>query len=707
MKKLLLSLLVPFLFNIVAYGQFFVSEGQPCVWGPRAKLDTILFAPETAMPFDRCFYLQFRVPGAPKIDYFTVLPIDQSGNKAVNRRDYRTFLKSTFGSLAKGKENMTWEEFSHPDHKMLRLFSEIKINSDGKNSDVFLKISPLEPNRQYQVILLTRDEAALDRLTLIENLLLSTVTLPNPNSATFTTAKNDFTTMHANRVQNRFKFRDLTYEEFAHETFPCDKKLSLETKASEIIQGYRDDKSDTAYSYTRGIRVFLVPPSVNFTDQMIPGLAADQSATIWSHRGLENLSPKLLLMQMKEEGTKDIQGNVVNYMTAGTYRLFVQVTDSVVEGRRHIAHEQTLFDTLALVTWSASPDGAGMGSFTTDSLPDPCKDLLFPAYQKFTAAEAKIKELTEAELSVFDADCFQWVMKRATQCPCEKEGIKDLTQKDDLLRTIAFFFSPSALRLTQLQAGLISLKTPFEVIKQTDWSARISNIKTSVAQLRELREFILKTRATAEKATPCLESEITHLTELETRLTSLAAQYQIIFLHLQKRQDELVKQYDLYNAAPIGNGSTSVLEFLSAHKFRIVPDFGLVGVWKGQGAKFQDLVPYLGFHINFRSIDKSIQMKDVKYKSWRHYFSFMGGITLRSMKIEGKREDFFANNNLITGLGFRLNNYLRITGGVIWFRTVDKNPLSTDKPIGFSPFTGLSLDLELQSLFGGLQKLFQ
>src|SRR5205085_10818746 len=126
---------------------------------------------------------------------------------------------------------------------------------------------------------------------------------------------------------------------------------------------------------------------------------------------------------------------------------------------------------------------------------------------------------------------------------------------------------------------------------------------------------------------------------------------------------------------------------------RIVPDFGLIGVYKNSGLAFKDLTPYLGFHINFRSIDKNIPMRRVYYKSWRHYFSFMSGITLRSLAIAGKREDFFANNNLITGIGLRLNNALRITGGLVWFKKIDPNPVSADKPLSCSGFTGLSLDL--------------
>jgi hypothetical protein len=191
------------------------------------------------------------------------------------------------------------------------------------------------------------------------------------------------------------------------------------------------------------------------------------------------------------------------------------------------------------------------------------------------------------------------------------------------------------------------------------------------------------------------------------RLESLADWQEKALAIEQERINALGIRYDVYKINTIASGSTSVLDFLSANKFRITPDFGLVTVFKGKGLELQDMSPYLGFHINFRSIDKTIEMKHVRYKSWRHYFSIMAGITLRSLKIEGQRDDFFGNSCLLTGLGFRLNNFFRVTAGTVWFRSIDKNPLSANKPLAFSPFAGLSLDLELQTLFGGINKLFQ
>ncbi|AMR34015.1 hypothetical protein A0256_22470 [Mucilaginibacter sp. PAMC 26640] len=95
-----------------------------------------------------------------------------------------------------------------------------------------------------------------------------------------------------------------------------------------------------------------------------------------------------------------------------------------------------------------------------------------------------------------------------------------------------------------------------------------------------------------------------------------------------------------------------------------------------------DLVAYLGFNVNFRSIYISIPMSSVLYKHWTHNLSFSTGLTLTSHAIPNKRNNLFGSSNLLTGIGFRINNRLRITSGVVWFKTVDKNPVSINHPGG-------------------------
>lgn len=153
-------------------------------------------------------------------------------------------------------------------------------------------------------------------------------------------------------------------------------------------------------------------------------------------------------------------------------------------------------------------------------------------------------------------------------------------------------------------------------------------------------------------------------------------------------------------------GTTDVFEFKIRNTFRIVPDFGVIVVWRGTSAyAISDITPYLGFRINLRPINKDVPFRLVRYKTIMHRLSIMSGVTLSSLNIAGQREDLFARFSLLTGVGFRLNNVVKVTGGTVWFKAMDPNPGIDRKRLAFSPYAGLSLDLDLQDLFGGISKL--
>jgi hypothetical protein len=159
-------------------------------------------------------------------------------------------------------------------------------------------------------------------------------------------------------------------------------------------------------------------------------------------------------------------------------------------------------------------------------------------------------------------------------------------------------------------------------------------------------------------------------------------------------------------------GSTDDFNFKTRSKLNIVPDFGFVIVprsIRGFSAKLNQLAysPYLGFNINFRSINKDIPFGLIKYKTVWHRLSFMSGILLTKLKIEGEREDLFANNSLMAGLGLRINNVVKFSSGVVLYKSLDPNPTIDNPRLGISPYAGLSLDLEVQELFGGISSLFK
>jgi hypothetical protein len=300
------------------------------------------------------------------------------------------------------------------------------------------------------------------------------------------------------------------------------------------------------------------------------------------------------------------------------------------------------------------------------------------------------------------------MMQAAARCPCKDSVLGDLTQPTDLTRTLSLLQRPPDTLISKLKAGYISLKTPFDVKKANDIDGRLANITSSIALLHASREFLIRVQALQDSVSSVAVNTVLRCMDgLEASMTQTSALLKKLSKNVADRRDYFVDNYDLLTPSPLSAGTSTSMDFVTSYKFRIVPDFGFIGVFKGSKVGFQDMTPYLGFNINFRSIDKSIPMRNVLYKSWLHYLSFIGGITLRSLKIDGKRDNFFGDNDLLTGLGFRLNNAIKLTGGVVWFRRIDTNPLSTNKPLGCSGFAGISIDLELQSLFGGIANLFK
>jgi len=149
--------------------------------------------------------------------------------------------------------------------------------------------------------------------------------------------------------------------------------------------------------------------------------------------------------------------------------------------------------------------------------------------------------------------------------------------------------------------------------------------------------------------------------------------------------------------------STTSLNFDTRTSFSITPDFGYV--YYGYHSGFQGLAPYLGAQIEFRYYDKDIPFRLIQNKTWLHYLSFTSGITLTSLGKEGERDDFFSKKSLLTGLGVRLSNAIRVTAGGIWYYKEDANPAVDDKKLSITPFMGISIDLRLKSIMGDLTDL--
>jgi hypothetical protein len=167
-------------------------------------------------------------------------------------------------------------------------------------------------------------------------------------------------------------------------------------------------------------------------------------------------------------------------------------------------------------------------------------------------------------------------------------------------------------------------------------------------------------------------------------------------------KDPAPNQYLMIFGKSLG-ASTTYFSFDTRSKFTITPDFGYV--YYGFQDGFQGMTPYIGAQIEFRYYDKNMPFRLIPNKKLMHYLSFTTGLTLASLKEQNRREDFFSGKSMLIGLGIRLSNSVRFTFGGVLFNKLDPNPLVDNKTLAITPFTGISVDLKLQSLFGDLASL--
>jgi hypothetical protein len=261
----------------------------------------------------------------------------------------------------------------------------------------------------------------------------------------------------------------------------------------------------------------------------------------------------------------------------------------------------------------------------------------------------------------------------------------------------------TAAQITKVLTGELSLRKIGEEDKDITVSKQINNLQESIEDLVALNEFInwCIDKSWIITGTNDLPTLIKQMGDNKTHLSEIAKNTTLI--------RKAIIENGYFVEPVVIEGNSYIYSFETRNKLQISPDFGytVYGFQKG----FTGFTPYLGFHVNFRYIDKDIPFSIFKKfnrypnKTVWHYLSFMTAWTLASIDKENKRENFFENGALMTGFGLRISHSVRIVGGNLWF--YKQNPVSAikDRKLAITPFVGLSLDLSLKSLMNDITSL--
>jgi hypothetical protein len=367
--------------------------------------------------------------------------------------------------------------------------------------------------------------------------------------------------------------------------------------------------------------------------------------------------------------------------------------------------------------YNASYPGLYNSFSTSASSPDTS---LIKAYDRFYQKSDFLTAFTTNYPKCSLSDAFDKLLASAFACNnCkEQESFQDIYASRDLL--LADYYSAvihindslsreKTADITAMKKLYKALGTPLDIDLFSNQLAINKIITWRLGGLKRLQAASSKVvdQQLSNELFTSIQSEINCLEALSKHLAPLFKS--AIELRKALNQNAQIKHTQkLGNNGEVLALNTNIINFKTRGENLINPCFGFVALGTLQSSKstFWDVPGYIGFHINLRPIDKNIPFRLLPNRGIQHYLSFFAALTLTSLGEEGKREDLFGKKSLLTGVGFRVNNAIRLTAGTAWVKKIDPDPITTKKSAAVLPYIGVSVDLDLKGLFGGLSSLF-
>ncbi|AXE21811.1 hypothetical protein DR864_28475 (plasmid) [Runella rosea] len=201
--------------------------------------------------------------------------------------------------------------------------------------------------------------------------------------------------------------------------------------------------------------------------------------------------------------------------------------------------------------------------------------------------------------------------------------LKDIRQSS---QRVISLFSMDNVTYKNIILGLQNLDCNKCKLTESDlYDERAENLKTSLAAVEELyivSESLVKGQPNLQSAVDGLKSFRNELLDLITDFADISA--------ARKAIKDNIFEIGLGPVFALG-GSTFIFSFETRNKLSLAPDFGLVTTRIGNdGSNPYGFVPYFGFHVNFRPINRDVPFKSYNHKPF-HYGSLFIGWSLVSI----------------------------------------------------------------------------
>lgn len=286
----------------------------------------------------------------------------------------------------------------------------------------------------------------------------------------------------------------------------------------------------------------------------------------------------------------------------------------------------------------------------------------------------------------------------------------------DTIRVLPQIVSLGRKRFNDLILGIEHLNFDSSGYKKNnDFQGRKKNLRFLINYLHKLQCLKWIDACCPGLGMDVYESTINILVELANDsykgLNNIEQQLTKFRSNTKSLADLFVEQFESTHSGIFLNLNTEA-NFIARAEGLITADLGFAFQFSEEyGNK---IVPYFGANFNFTSINRQKKYcfwdfkKNEIWQGWRWIkpFSFTTGLTFGNDHGEDLREGFFPGTslNLITGLGIRVTDFVRINGGLISYRSRTNNILANEMRYNSDVYLSISLDLDIERFLGNAFK---
>jgi hypothetical protein len=228
----------------------------------------------------------------------------------------------------------------------------------------------------------------------------------------------------------------------------------------------------------------------------------------------------------------------------------------------------------------------------------------------------------------------------------------------------------------------------------------LENLARTRSALRDLAALAaLAAERPQVRASKPLVAELHRLgANVRTAITAVGAEMQGL-LNLSASLDQrsgqvqrMVASVQSLDFARIALRSTTSGTYVARANTYISLDAGLLAA-----QDVDQIAPYLGVNLYLRPVNKNAPLTGCLCLGRRASLTL--GITTGSIAEKDRIQDTFTGHSILTGLGFRMTDYWRVSGGLLFVRTY-RDEAPAELRFGAVPSIATSLDIDIVGLLG-------